>query len=135
MRKDPVRTRANEALRHFNQAIRKVPVTGQTTGSAYSPEALQALDDAVRGYFSDKLNLVRHAHTFDDLEILLSQHVSSENLETIQSLYSTCSAGYYQESHQERPLSHNGHSSPDTPDIKQWVKTARQLISTIHPSL
>lgn len=122
LRSDPVRAQANEALKNFNLAIRRVLSSARTSGDA---SALQALDNALRGYFSDKLNLVRYAHTIDDLKIALGDRVSQESLMTLQSLYSICEADYYQGA-QEKSKS---------ADVKQSVKTARQLISIIHPRL
>lgn len=64
MKDDPVRARALGALKKFRTQVR------QLTGSKPStnPEkTLGRLDDIVRTYFAEKLNLVRHAHTFEEL--------------------------------------------------------------------
>jgi hypothetical protein len=75
MRRDPVRARAKQALTKFRASITRLE---KSEGSLKPEELAQQLDDTVRCYFSDKLNLVRHAHTFEELEAVLRKRMKEE---------------------------------------------------------
>ncbi len=116
MRRDPVLAKANRALPQFRKAIAQV----EKMNVKSDPEqALTQLDEAVRSYFSDKFNLVRHAHTFEELESALSNRTDGVgDLDPIQQIYAACEQGNYREL-----------SNPV--DVSKLITLAKQSILTI----
>lgn len=120
---DPVAARAQGAMKRFRQSVVKMEKANTQPNSAQQLNAqLQSLDDAIRSYFSDKLNLVRHAHTYEELKQRVGEKMTTDQLLQLREIYDQCEQGQYR-----------GATTPT--DFSQLLKSANTLITTIHPQL
>ncbi|BDS06108.1 hypothetical protein NT6N_11480 [Oceaniferula spumae] len=117
MRNDPVKARAMGAMKRFSHQVRQLK---QSKPNTKPEQSLGRLDDIVRSYFADKLNLVRYAHTFAELQSEVGERADIEQLREI---YNCCEAQTY------RP-----DSGPD-PDVMPLIVKAQQAIKTINPAI
>ena len=115
-RRDPVKARAMGAMKRFQQGVSKL---SHSSSNADSELALGGLDEVVRSYFADKLNLVRHAHTFEELEDSLCDGV---DLERLRDVYISCEYEKYR-------------GGKPKPDVALLIRQAKQCIETIDPEL
>ena len=85
---------------------------------ASQPElSLGKLDDIVRSYFADKLNLVRHAHTFGELEEVIN---GQAEIEPLREIYAVCESQIYRADEGGIP----------EPNVTELIKKAQQSIQT-----
>lgn len=113
--RDPVTARAIEAMKRFRRSIAQVSAAGEISPA----QKLGQLDDAVRSYVADKLNLVRHAHTFEELEEVIAGRVKIEPLRQI-----------YTRADYEKYRGAASHL-----DVEALIGQAQQCIKTIDPQL
>jgi len=134
MRRDPVCARAIAALPQFKKSVASVERMAQ---SAQSENSLSHLDDAVRCYFSNKLNLVRHAHTYEELEAILRKKITGEDatgellFDELHEIYTCCELGSYR-----GDGSQTAESVPmDHAQLAELIKQSKQSILTIDQKL
>ena len=113
MLKYPVKARAMGAMKRFSKQVREL---SQSNPSSNPEQSLGRLDDIVRSYFADKLNLVRHAHTFEELENVVDGRA---DIEPMRGIYDSCAHHIYSEKKSE-------------PDIGLLMKRAQECIETIN---
>ncbi|MBK1854328.1 BatD family protein [Verrucomicrobiaceae bacterium 5K15] len=116
MQNDPVRARSMRAMARFSKRLRALE---QAAPKLQPEQGIGRLDDIVRSYFAEKLNLVRHAHTFEELELQLGDRVS---LDAIREIYGRCEAQAYR-------------ADSPTPDLSTMIAQARQAVQTINAAL
>ncbi|MCP5538086.1 MAG: BatD family protein [Akkermansiaceae bacterium] len=109
MRKDPVRARAMGAMKRFNKSMRRF---------SGPDEGINMLDEIVRSYFADKLNLARHAHTFEELEDIIGDRV---DIEPLREIYASSAYLTYREKDVKA-------------DLVSLAENARKCIQTINRS-
>ena len=116
MRRDPVKARALGAMKRFRRSVRQLP-----RSSSSPSQQLAGLDDIVRNYFSEKLNLVRHAHTFEDLERRLG---GEADLGALRRVYESCEYERYCDS-----------DTSEAPDVLALIDQTEQVILTLDPQI
>jgi hypothetical protein len=119
MRRDPVRARANGAIKRFRKEIAHV---SKAKAHLTSEQTLSQLDSVVRRYFADKLNLTQHAHTFEELKAILDHRVGELDLESLRTVYACCE-------------DHSYRCHAKEPDILQLIHSAEQSILTIQRAI
>ena len=125
IRKDPVKARAMVAMKRFSKQVQNLSRSLSVSNSDTKPEQnLGRLDDIVRNYFADKLNLVRHAHTFEELEDVVDGRA---DIEPMREVYFNCESQTY------RPDDDSPKS--DESDVSELIKKAKQSIQTINQAL
>ena len=120
MKNDPVRAKSNRALPTFRKSIE---LLGKSASSSDQEAVIGKLDNIVRCYFADRYNLVRHAHTVDELESVLrksdkSSSVGGGGLDQLREIYAACEQKKYS------PTS-------DPVDAVTLVQLAKQFILTL----
>jgi len=126
MQSDPVRARANGAMKKFQKSFLQLSKSNLRSDPE---ETLKRLDDMVRSYFAEKLNLVSHAHTYEELKVILEQRIERNDrgggaeLEPLKIIYGRCEQGCYR--------SH----FPNASELTELVSSAKQIITTLNSSL
>lgn len=142
-RRDPVKARAQGAFKHFKKSIRllKKSISGHAD-EAQKDRSLIKLDHIIRRYFSDRLNLAAHAHTFAELEVILQNRakelaVASLNLNALRIIYSCCEEALYRSAPPFRVESGRGVTRPTADDLSSnsLIRDAEQCIVTIQQKL
>lgn len=114
VRRDPVRGRAMAAWKHFDYALKRIDWQ-----DARTDQTLKSFEHALQCYFADKLNLVSHAHTIEELAPMLEGKLDAESLAEITRLYRQLDAHGY------------GKSEVLDPELLSQMQASRQIISTI----
>ncbi|WP_411825266.1 BatD family protein [Luteolibacter sp. AS25] len=110
-RKDPAAARAKAAYKHFNTSVKKA-------------RTLADLDQALRTYFSEKLNISAQAHTFPEIEPILSDAGAQiTTIAKLKAVYLATEAKTY------------GTSEPSATDIPDLIARTRTAVSAIDPKL
>ncbi len=109
---DPVKARALGAMQRFRRSVARMSRSGEQAPA----QKLGQLDDAVRAYLADTLNLLRHAHTFEELEGVLGGRVDIEPLRQV-----------YASAEYEKYRGTASHA-----DVNALIRQAEQCIQSIH---
>lgn len=109
---DPVKARAMGAMKRFRRSVARMSRSGEQAPA----QKLGQLDDAVRAYLADTLNLLRHAHTFEELEGVLGGRVDIEPLRQV-----------YASAEYEKYRGTASHA-----DVNALIRQAEQCIQSIH---
>jgi len=118
MARHPQQVRAIEAMKHFNKKITEL----KKSISTLTPEqCIGQLGGIVRVYFSDKLDLVRHAHTFAELSEEVGSRASTEPFKII---YQSCDSLTYRSGKSETNI-----------DVCDLIKRAEKAVKRINREL
>ncbi len=109
---DPVKARAMGAMKRFRRSVARMSRSGEQSPA----QQLGQLDDAVRAYMADTLNLLRHAHTFEELEAILGGRV---DIEPLRQVYASAEYEKYR-------------GTASHPDVAALIRQAKQCIQSIH---
>ncbi|NWK54215.1 BatD family protein [Verrucomicrobiaceae bacterium N1E253] len=119
---DPVRARSASAMRRFRRNLARVSAAAPND---QDHRLLLPLNQAMRGYFADQLNLVEQAHTFSDLEKRLGGRIDPELLEQLKELYTKC----------QEPQFCEKAPPPTSDDLRSLIRTVQTTITRIDQSI
>jgi len=128
-RRDPIAARALRAMPQFKKATRKLE---RMSGSADPDVLISQLNDSVRAYMADRFDLVKQAHTFDELRVRIGRERRHlPDLEPLRRLYEIEEQKNFRASSTK-----NGQAAValDRAEAKSLIESVKQCISTLDNS-